>query len=297
MKLSPELQRRIDALDGCQGRWIVDCRALEGNYSYALRSLSEPWPFIVTDPLGAQVERYWHCSTQVGAADYPHKLGSLLDAATYCAHTGWEAKLLFSSRYLDADCSWPGGYDAPSIYRSNNRVFADNHSKALAAGADGDGPGLSLDVRYVNDDMIEELHGLESYPLLSEDDHSELELELQDEAWDSWAARDWAAAVEKLLALHASETADQYWAADTMETVAAEKLHELFHACCESSNTYWQEEQGDQWIDLDRVAADLDLADLRELTGLPLLAADQQWRREAYPWPDGSTDPLEPALA
>jgi uncharacterized protein (DUF1684 family) len=209
--------------------------------------------------------------------------------------------LLWQSTYLDDDCNWPGGYSAPTIYRSNARVFRDDHSKALAAGADGYGPGLSLDVRYVNDDMIEELHGLESYPLLSEDDHSELELELQDEAWDSWAAQDWAAAVEKLLALHAPETvvfaAERYWAADTLDTVAAEKLRELFRACCESSNTYWQEEQGDQWIDLDPVAAALDLADLRELTGLPLLAADQHWRREAYPWPDGSTDPLAPALA
>jgi hypothetical protein len=206
-------------------------------------------------------------------------------------------RVAVAATYLDDDCSWPGGYSAPSIYRSNARVFRDDHSKALAAGADGDGPGLSLDVRYVTAEMIEELHGLESYPLLSDDDHSELELELQDEAWDSWAARDWAAAVEKLLALHAPETADQYWAADTMETVAAEKLRDLFHACCESSNTYWQEEQGDQWIDLDRVAAALDLADLKELTGLPLLPEGEQWRREAYPWPDGSTDPLEPALA
>jgi hypothetical protein len=82
-----------------------------------------------------------------------------------------------------------------------------------------------------------------------------------------------------------------------METVAADKLRELFHACCESSNTYWEEQQGDQWIDLDRVAAALDLTDLKELTGLPLLPEGEQWRREPYPWPDGSTDPLAPALA
>jgi hypothetical protein len=145
--------------------------------------------------------------------------------------------------------------------------------------------------------MIEELHGLESYPLLSEDDHSELELELQDEAWDSWAARDWAAAVEKRLALYAPETANQYWAADTMETVAADKLRELFHACCESANEYWFEDGTEQYIRIDQVAAALDLADLLELTGLPLLAEGEQWRREAYPWPDGSTDPLAPALA
>ena len=276
-KLSPELQRRIDSLDGCQGRWLIDNRKTDGDYSFAFRSLGES--FCCADG------RYHGASTAEQAAEL-------------CASFHWRGPLLlWQSTYLDDECSWPGGYSAPSIYRSNARVFRDDHRKALAAGADGDGPGLSLDPRYVNDEMIEELHGLEGYPLLSDDDHSDLELELQDEAWDSWAAKDWAAAVEKRLALYAPESADQYWAADKMEAVAADKLRELFHACCESSNTYWQEEQGDQWIDLDRVAAALDLADLKELTGLHLLPEGEQWRREAYPWPDGSTDPLQPALA
>ena len=276
-KLSPELQRRIEAIDGCQGRCIIDNRKTDGDYSYAFRSLGFE-SFCCPDG------RYRSAATAELAAEL-------------CASFHWRGPLLlWQSTYLDDDYGWPGGYSAPSIYRSNARVFRDDHRKALAAGADGDGPGLSLDPRYVTADMIEELHGLESYPLLSEDDHSELELELQDEAWDSWAAKDWAAAVETRLALYAPESADQYWAADKMEAVAADKLRELFHACCESSNTYWQEEQGDQWIDLDRVAAALDLADLKELTGLALLPEGERWRREAYPWLDGSTDPLAPAL-
>jgi hypothetical protein len=276
MKLSPELQRRIDALDDCQGRWIIDNRKTDGDYSYAFRSLGESF----CGPDGSY-----------------HSAATAELAAELCASFHWRGPvLLWQSTYLDDDCSWPGGYSASSIYRSNARVFRDEHSKALAAGADGDGPGLSLDVRYVTADMIEELQGLENYPLLSEDDHSELELELQDEAWDSWAARDWAAAVAKALQQHAPETADDYWGDEQVELVAAEPLRELFHACCESSNTYWFEDGTEQYIDIQRVAAALDLADLRELTGLPLLAADQQWRREAYPWPDGSTDPLAPAL-
>ena len=39
--LSPELIRRINAIDGCSGRWLVDCRAVECDYSYALRDLKE----------------------------------------------------------------------------------------------------------------------------------------------------------------------------------------------------------------------------------------------------------------
>ena len=61
-KLSPELLRRIESLSGCQGRWLVDCRELEGNYSYALRSLSEPWPYWQTDELTGKAERYWHAT-------------------------------------------------------------------------------------------------------------------------------------------------------------------------------------------------------------------------------------------
>jgi hypothetical protein len=275
--LSPELQRRIAALDGCQGRWILDNRATDGDYSYALRSLGKSF----ASPDGTYVSA-----------------NSAEDAARLCASFHWRGPvLLWQSTYLDDDCSWPGGYSAPSIYRSNARVFRDDHRKALAAGADGDGPGLSLDVRYVTDAMIEELHSLESYPLLSEDDHSELESDLQAEAWDDWAASDWIKAVAKALDQYAPDDADRYWAEEHLEDVSADKLQELFHACADSSNTYWQEEQGDQWIDLARVASAIDLDDLRDLTGLPLLDPSQAWRRESYPWPDGSTDPLVAALA
>jgi len=275
-KLSPELQRRIDAIDGCQGHWVIDNRATDGDYSYAFRSLGESFP----GPNG----RYVSADTAEAAAEL-------------CASFHWRGPLLlWQSAYLDDDCSWPGGYSAPSIYRSNARVFRDDHRKALAAGADGDGPGLSLDIRYVTDGMIEELQGLERYPLLAEDDHSELLQQLQDEAWEDWAARDWAKAVIKALDQYAPDDADPYWAEERIDAVPADKLSELFHACADQSNTYWEEEQGDQWIDLDRVASAIDIDDLRDLTGLPLLDISQEWRRKPYPWPDGSTDPLVPAL-
>lgn len=45
-KLSPALLARLEALDGCRGRWIVDCRAIEGDRGYALRGLKDAsfWP-------------------------------------------------------------------------------------------------------------------------------------------------------------------------------------------------------------------------------------------------------------
>ena len=74
------------------------------------------------------------------------------------------------------------------------------------------------------------------------------------------------------------------------------KLAELFHACQEQTGEYWFEDGTSQYVDIDSVAKALDRHDLAELTGLPLLAADQHWRTEPYPWPDGSADPLMPAL-
>jgi hypothetical protein len=292
-KLSPELLRRIDSLSGCQGRWIVDCRELEGNYSYALRDLQESCLYSsLLVPVGDD-HRCWALyrletlGLERGNTPTPE------DAALYCAHTGWKSRLLFVADRLNDDCSWPGGYDAPSIYRSNARVFRDQFSKELEAGADGDADGVALDVRFVSDEMLEAVNSLENYFILDEDDHSALELELQQEAWDLWAASDWRQLVCKAIDAVLPEDATT----DGDEILAAmpdgdSKLAELFHNCCEWTNTYWFEDGTDQWVDLDRVAEALDLHTVRDFTGLQLLSPDQTWRTQPYPWPGAEPAPL-----
>lgn len=304
-KLSPALLARIDRLSGCQGRWIVDCRELEGDYSYALRSLSEAWllptEHLTSYPVGGL---YWH-ATAAGSDLNPHKLGSVEDAALYCAHTGWRSRLLFVSDYLREDCSWPGGYSPSAVYRSNARVFRDEFSAELEK-ADGDGPDVALDVRYVTDEMIETLESLESYAVLSEEDYSELEAEDQQEAWENWAASDW----RRLVCSAVDEYLPEGFPFDGDDLISRlgsredEKLRALFDQCCESAGEYWQED-GDagQYIRLDRVAEKLTLEDLRDLTGLPLedpaelekreqWEDQQRWRCESYPWPGADSAPL-----
>ena len=292
-KLSPELLRRIDSLSGCQGRWIVDCRELEGNYSYALRDLQESCLYSsLLVPVGDDA-RCWALyrletlGLERGNNPTPE------DAALYCAHTGWQARLLFVADRLNDDCSWPGGYSAPSIYRSNARVFRDQFSKELEAGADGDADGVALDVRFVSDEMLETIGSLESYCILDEDDHSQLELELQQEAWELWAASDWrqlvCKAIDAVLPEDATTDGDEILSAMPDED---SKLAELFHNCCEWTNTYWFEDGTDQWVDLDRVAEALDLHTVRDFTGLQLLSPDQAWRTEPYPWPGAEPAPL-----
>ena len=303
-KLSPALLARIDRLSGCQGRWIVDCRELEGDYSYALRDLQESCLYSsLLVPVGDD-HRCWALyrgealGLEIGNNPTPE------DAALYCAHTGWRSRLLFVSDFLREDCSWPGGYSPSAVYRSNARVFRDQFSRELEK-ADGDGPDVALDVRYVTAEMIETLEGLEDYPLISEDDHSQLEMELQAEAWENWGASDWrrlvCAAVEQYLPEGFPFDGD-----DLISRLGGRednKLWELFYQCCDSSNTYWEEEQGGQWVNLDRVAGALTLEDLRDITGLPLedpaevekreqWEDQQRWRCESYPWPGADSAPL-----
>lgn len=303
-KLSPALLARIDRLSGCRGRWIVDCRELEGDRSYALRDLEESCLYSsLLVPVGDD-HRCWALyrlevlGLERGNTPIPE------DAALYCAHTGWKSRLLFVSDFLREDCSWPGGYSPSAVYRSNARVFRDEFARELEK-ADGDGPDVALDVRFVTDEMLDTLEGLEDYPLISEDDHSELELEDQQEAWESWAASDWrrlvCAAVDQLLPEDSPFDGD-----DLISRISGEdeKLAALFEICRESANEYWQEESdGSQWIRLERVAAELSLEDLRELTGVPLhdpavvereaqWEAQQSWRQQPYPWPGADSAPL-----
>jgi hypothetical protein len=254
----------MDRLSGCNGRWIVDCRELEGSYSYALRSLSEQWPYESSDALSGDlsgtVSRYWH---SLDGVPNLYKLSSPEDAAQYCAATRWRCKLLFSPALLDADCSWPGGYEASSLHRSNNRTFRDTFSKELLL-ADGDADGLSLDVRYVTEEMLSEIESLENYPLLSEDDHSSLELELQEEAWADWAERDFSRALEKRLS---SVLENDERAEEIVESLSPDSLYSLFSALSDSTSIYWQEESGNgQWIDCERVAAELSEEEISSLS-------------------------------
>ena len=168
------LTERLERLDGCAGRWILDLRDSDAR-GYDLHYLP----------------------------GYVYNLARELtpaQALEHCRAIRWSnARLLFSPDRLNDDCSWPGGYDAPSHYRSNARVFRADFAEALEL-ADGDADGIALDLRYVTPEMLETVEALESYPVLDEGDHSELELDDQAEAWDCWAASDWRDAIRDRLA-------------------------------------------------------------------------------------------------
>ena len=234
---------------------------------------------------------------------------NLPDAIRYCQAAHWRGiRLVATLRELDGRCTWPGGYDAPSHYAANQQYWEETYGEHPSY-VEVDGmPGI--DPRFVSheqDDcgILSDLRSLESYPLLDEDLAGEIELKRQDDAWESWGESDWKREVLSRLAdaiadnLDADDdTTDPETVADSLLEGKDSELAELFRACCDQTNTYWDEESdGSQWIRLEDAAKAIDLADLRDLTGLQLLPPDQRWRREAYPWADGSADPLAAPLS
>lgn len=280
MHTTTPLDQRLDRLSGCSGTWILDRRDAKQR-GYDLDRLP---CFGIRTPEAALLE---------------------------CKQQHWrDCRLLFSPDRLNDDCSWPGGYDAPSHYRSNARVFRDQFAAELER-ADGDADGLALDVRFITDAMLETIESLESYPVLDESDWSELEHTCHQEAWETWASSEWRDYVRNRLAQYApasvvnanryGPSTAKFWADDQLDAIPDDqldpKLQDLFETCREAANQYWEEESGGQfWIRVSKIADQLERQDLVDLTGLPLLDPEQEWRREPYPWPDGSSGALVPAL-
>jgi hypothetical protein len=110
--------------------------------------------------------------------------------------------------------------------------------------------GLAVEVAGAPPEVWEFLGALEDYPLADDELLSELEQEASEEAWERWARADFVKAVANALGYELDECPD-------------EVLAELFRETAESAGVYWENQDGpDMWIDVERVAAALAVADL-----------------------------------
>jgi hypothetical protein len=221
--------------------------------------------------------------------------------------------------FVPSYCGWSDYASTGLVGKANYNVLTDPASTPdplggiLSVGYGWNGSGVVLDLLRVPADVIETVEALEAYPLISDDEHSTLEMEEIERAWQGSYASDWRDAIRDQLAAYCPEAVlDQnqygpstakFWADDQLDLLPDERLErdlmELFNVCREGTSEDWVVEDLScgAYIRLEKVAAGVDRSDLVALTGLVLLPVDQQWRRESYPWPDGSGDALAPALA
>jgi hypothetical protein len=278
-KASPALLERIERLTGCSGYWLL---IRDGDPE---RDCSHQWHQSPEDHLQTCLTERW-------------RNVSLGFCPTYC---GWSD---YSSTGL--------------VGKANFNVLTDPASTPdplggiLTVGYGWNGEGVVLDLLRVPADVLETVEGLESYPLISDDEHSSLELEAVEEAWQDCYNREWRDEIAKQLAQYCpldvlegnayGPSTARFWADDRLDEMPDEKLEQdlraLFNTCLDWSGEGWSVEDlsSGAYVRLEKVARGVDRSDLVGLTGLALLTADQEWRREPYPWPDGSSDPLAPAL-
>lgn len=163
-------------------------------------------------------------------------------------------------------CGW---YELWLIHESDTEAlkFADNAAEALA-----------------------------DYPLWNEEDHSEIELEKETEAWDSWGRTEFISELESVLKEYAPEDGDCYWAGEVLEGISEEKIDNFWNVYSRQLGWSCEHLNDGPRFNFSGIKQEITCEMLAELTGLPLLPQSQVWRREPYPWPDGSQDPLAPPL-
>lgn len=100
-------------------------------------------------------------------------------------------------------------------------------------------------------EMFEWLEKLNDYPLADEEKLSEMELEAQVEAWNSWAASDFRGEVRD----HVDPSGEDEELEQALDDISDDDLYEVFRVAADKANEYWVNESGgEMWIDLKRVA-------------------------------------------
>jgi hypothetical protein len=166
-----------------------------------------------------------------------------------------------------------GDYDnSCAVERANAREFKEQFD-FVSSHAVGYGELVGIDETDIDAITWEQLEALQEvcnaladYPAINDATVSEVEMELQNEAWNSWARSDFKRELHKRLdsiGELASDSADENEVENLIDNIGDAAIDSVFYAACEKSNTYWQiESGGNAYIDLDRVAKSVELADL-----------------------------------
>jgi len=135
---------------------------------------------------------------------------------------------------------YAGGSVTVANFRSFLEEYGDRNGIHKVIGGHGT-YAVAIHRSALDDDMLETFRQLDDYPCIDDEQCSFVEMEAEDEAWDSWAKDDYLRTLRSLTDDDLDPTDDA--------------LRDDFYQACEKANEYWQNETGNSaWIDLDRVA-------------------------------------------
>lgn len=154
-----------------------------------------------------------------------------------------------------------GDYSGSAVDRANRASFFEEYGEdveGVYTVYSGYGyETIAIALRHITPEMIATFDALTDYPLMDDETHSRIEMEMEDEDWDSWIASDFQRAVEKALP---DETDD-----DMGYDESAVDWKALYFVRKEKTNTYWHAESGTGGhVDIDRLVAGITWADVQE---------------------------------
>lgn len=166
-----------------------------------------------------------------------------------------------NGQYAIIDYTTYGDYVGSLVERSNFNVICDDFKEILNVRGLYTVSGyywshaILLDLNWLSESVCNEespdyviaeslreiLEGLQNYPLIDEDDYSQLCVKIEDEDWESFIKHD----LIKALAENGIDASD-------MED---EALYTQYRDVCEAINEYWHEESAvSGYIDTDKIA-------------------------------------------
>ncbi len=163
---------------------------------------------------------------------------------------------------IDWDCLFTPSYFTYSDYsgstveRSNCDVFIEKYGEnpgVYELYGDYGTRGVAVKLSAITPEMIEEFQALSDYPLMDEEHHSNLEFEMEQEAWGDWISGDFRRDLAKMFPDHEEEI-------DEMDEA---KLFDLFRERMEKTNTYYVHEDAvSVWVNIDDLLEGMTAKDL-----------------------------------
>lgn len=200
MQTSPALLERIDRLDGCQGHWVL---IRDGQPE---TDCSHQWHQTPKTPLQTCLAERWH-NVSLGFVPF------------YCGYSDYSQTGLVglaNFNVLTDPASTP-----------------DPHGAVLTVSYGWNGQGVCLDLRFVTDDILETVEALESYPLISDDEHSNLEEAGMEKMWIDEPIRERVRMLQGLgLCIFSARSDSAPWELDRLRDSLVETLNEYPTYAC-----------------------------------------------------------------
>lgn len=168
--------------------------------------------------------------------------------------------------YVPPACSG-SDYNGGALARANARALRELAeaeglvSFELHGGHGSHGTAFPLWER--SDELVRVLEGLEDYPVVDEDAHSEEELADEEQAWDSWIRSDFSRALQEETGVDVSDVKD-------------EDLRSLLHTRMEAAGRYFEHSDEGPHVDVDELADGVERSELLALEGSVSAEADEE---------------------